>query len=187
MYPLFALILFKHQDIIVLLYTKDYIAGAIPFLIFGCLIPLRLSTYNQTLLAMNQSRAVVIGSAAGLVMTVVFGYIGIRIIGFIGPALAVLFSEYVVNTYYLSQIRKHLEADWRRMFPWLFLGKVMLLSLIAAGLANVFNVFTCDCSVLVRLLMFGCVFFILFALGVRMLHLITIEDLARLKKSILRR
>jgi O-antigen/teichoic acid export membrane protein len=187
MYPLFAFILFKHQDIIVLLYTKDYIAGAIPFLIFGCLIPLRLTTYNQTLLAMNQSRAVVIGSASGLVLTVVLGFIGIRMVGFIGPALAVLLSEYLVNTYYLTQIRKHLETDWPHMFPWHFLGKVLLLSLVAAGLANVFNVFTCDCSVFMRLLTYGSVFFILFALGVRMLNLITVEDLARLKSSIFRR
>jgi O-antigen/teichoic acid export membrane protein len=136
MYPLFALILFKHTEIISLLYTESYIEGAIPFLIFGCLIPLRLTTFNQTLLAMNQSRAVVIGSSSGLVLTAVLGYIGIHTIGFIGPALAVLLSEYLVNTFYCSQIRKHLRTSWLKLFPLAFLGKALALSIAAAALAT---------------------------------------------------
>lgn len=187
MFPLFALIVFKHEAIITLLYTRDYIAGAVPFLIIGFLIPLRITSFVQILLSMNVSRAVAIGSAVHLSIIVVIGFIALKLIGFIGPALAVVLAEYIVNSYYCSQIRTHLKITWLKLFPLVFLGKTLVLSFIAAALANFTEVFTCDCSVFVRLLMYGCVFGMLYLLGIRILKLVSSEDIAKFKNILLRR
>ncbi|MBU0692856.1 oligosaccharide flippase family protein [bacterium] len=187
MFPLFALIIFKYEEIITLLYTEDYIAGAIPFLIFGILIPLRITSFVQVLLSMNSSRAVAIGSAINLTIVAIVGFIALKTIGFIGPALAVVASEYIVNGFYCARIRKLLNIHWLKLFPLVFLGKALALSFIAAGLATFIEVFTCDCSVFVRLLMYGSVFSMLYLLGIRILKLISSEDITRIKNIILGR
>ena len=187
MYPLFALIIFKHEEIIEFLYTSDYIAGAIPFLIFGFLVPLRITSFVQVLLSMNSSRTVAVGSAVHLSIVAIVGFIALKTVGFIGPAIAVVASEYIVNGFYCGRIRKLLEIDWQKLFPFVFLMKVMVLSFIAAGIAQLIEVFVCDCSVFVRLLMYCSVFGVLYLLGIRILKLISSDDIAKVKNIILRR
>jgi len=183
-YPLLGLIIFQHRQIITVLYTADYVEGAIPLLIFGLIIPLRLTSFQQIVLAMNQSRAVVIGSIMGLVINLIIGYAAIRTIGIVGPAFGVLIAEWILNSFYLSRIRRGLEIRWRELLPWRFLIRVMALALITAGLATVSGFVTQDWSPLPALIAYGILFGILYLAGVRLLKLVGVDDLSKLKKTL---
>jgi hypothetical protein len=63
----------------------------------------------------------------------------------------------------------------------------MLLSLAAGGLAKLIDLFTADLSGAVGLMFYGMAFGLLYLLGVRMLDLISVDDLKRLRQSIIRK
>lgn len=180
-YPVFALVLFQSQEIVTLLYTSDYLAGAIPLLIIGCLIPLRVTSYYQVLLNLNGSREVMFASLATLVSIVSLSFVFLPMFGMWGPALGVAISEYVINGVVLTRIAKRSQIPMVKILPWGYLAK-LLLSAVACGILALPILDLLDATtLLIRFAAYGGSLLVLYVPVVLSLKMVAQEDLVLVK------
>ncbi|MBK6911673.1 MAG: polysaccharide biosynthesis protein [bacterium] len=181
MYPVFALVLFQHEAIIRVLYTAEYLDGALPLLIIGCVIPQRVTSFYQILLCLNRSRVVLWASVAMLFSNIVLSLLFMRLFGMWGPALAVLTSEYVINSFALGQIARTMALPISRVMPWSYLLKVLVTAVGAGALALPVLGLLPEAAVLWRLVAYGAVMMVIYGAAVLTLGLVTREDMKLLR------
>lgn len=186
MYPVFALVLFQHKEIITILYTSDYLEGALPLLIIGCMIPMRVTSFYQTSLCLNGSRSVMYASIANLIMIASMSWIFLPLFGLWGPALAVLVSEYVINAGLLLWISKAIALPLKSVLPWGYLSKLLLIAVASGALALPAVGLIGDAALLWKFLVYGFTLLILYGAAVMSLSMVSSEDLALLKARLRR-
>lgn len=129
--PVFVFALIMANPIITILYTENYADSVGIFRIYLFLLPLRMITYSTILIAIGQTKSVFKGTWIYLISSTVLCILFYRFWGMYGPAFGVIASETLLVGYLLSQIQKKLELSPRQVLPWRFLGKTLLVALIA--------------------------------------------------------
>jgi len=184
MYPVFALVLFQHRAIVEVLYTAEYLEGALPLLIIGCVIPQRITSFYHVLLCLNQSRTVLWASVAMLCSNALLSLLFMKFFGLWGPALAVLISEYVINGAVAWRIGKLIGVGPLRVLPWGYLGKLLTIAVAAGALALPVLGLIHDGGALLRLAAYGCVMLVIYGAAVLSLGLVGREDLAQVRSAL---
>ncbi len=178
MYPIFALVLFQHKEIVTILYTADYIEGAIPMLIIGCLIPLRMTSFYQVMLSLNGSRVIMYGSIAMLIIIASLSWIFLHTFGLWGPALAILIAEYTVNSAVLISISKRTGLTFAKVLPWGFLFRLLVIAVTSGALALPVLGLVSEFSLFWRFMVYGLTMMILYGAIVLSLSMVSSDDLA---------
>lgn len=181
MYPVFALVLFQSREIITILYTSSYLEGAIPLLIIGCLIPLRVTSFYQVLLNLNGSREVLYASIAMLVSIVSLSSLLLPMFGMWGPALGVAISEYAINAAMVRRISVRSGITLRRVLPWGFLLKLLAIAVASGLLALPVVDLLTSAGVLVRFAAYGLTLLVLYTAAALSLKMVAQEDLVLVK------
>ncbi|MCB9357353.1 MAG: polysaccharide biosynthesis C-terminal domain-containing protein [Calditrichaeota bacterium] len=183
MYLVFALVLFQYREIITILYTAEYLEGAIPLLIIGCLIPTRVTSLSQMLLNLNAPKLVMYATITNLALITGLSLIFLRIFGLWGPALAVAISEIVTNGWMLSRVAGRIEVPMSRAMPWGYLLKLLLVAVLSGALALPVAMLLADSPLLIRFFAYGVVLFAVYAALVWTLRLVSRDDLAALRRK----
>lgn len=186
LYPVFALILFQHNEIITILYTADYIEGALPLLIVGCLIPMRFTSYYQVMLSLNGSRVIMYGSIAMMIMIPSLSWVFLNMFGLWGPALAILIAEYTVNGGVLLSISKRSGLSLPKVLPWGYLLKLLILAVASGALALPVLGLVSDLGLFWRFMIYGLTMMILYGAAVLSLSMVNSDDLAILRAKLRR-
>ncbi|MBN1825886.1 MAG: oligosaccharide flippase family protein [Candidatus Eisenbacteria bacterium] len=129
---LFAFLMVFAPDFLAVLFSDRYRASAAPFRIYLILLPLRCATYTPILLALGRSRLVAIGAAADVLANLGLSILLIPRLSYLGPAVATVITTYCQATFYLFWSGRILDAPLRRLFPWVGMGRLLLLALGAA-------------------------------------------------------
>lgn len=186
MYPVFALVLFQHKEIITLLYTAEYLEGALPLMIIGFMIPLRVTSYFQILLNLNGSRDVMYASISILVSITSLSWVFMHLFGLWGPALAVVISEYVVNLAVMARIGWRTEIPLARVMPWGYLFKLLLIAITCGALALPVVGLLGDFALIWRFFGYGMAMLILYAAVTLSFSMVESDDLALLRSYVRR-
>ncbi|MFH1143333.1 MAG: oligosaccharide flippase family protein [Candidatus Eisenbacteria bacterium] len=133
-YPVFAFLLIAAHPFMVLLFSEEYAGSAAPFRVFLFLFPIRIAFHSGFQRALGRTRQIFIASAGSFVISLAAALVLIRIewIGFLGPAIASVLSAYFAAGYAIVDVSRTLGWRQREYFPWPTLGKIMILSLVAA-------------------------------------------------------
>ena len=122
--PCFGGVLLFAEDVVMLLYTEKFLPAAVPFTVYGCLLPLRCAVYGSVLMATDRTRWVTYTALFGLVVNLVLNRLWIESYGSIGAAWATVVSLYLVVAVMLPQIAIALKTRVRDLFPGVYLLKV---------------------------------------------------------------
>lgn len=181
MYPIFALVLFQHKEIVTILYTADYIEGALPMLIIGCLIPLRMTSFYQVLLSLNGSRVIMYSSIAMLILVSSLSWIFLNTFGLWGPALAILIAEYSINSAVLLSISKRTGFSLATVLPWGYLFRLLAIAVVSGALALPVLGLVSELGMFWRFMVYGLTMMILYGAIVLSLSMVSSDDLALLR------
>lgn len=88
----------------------------------------KITWYGSVLIAMGHSKVPLYGSSIALFGNVILNYLFIPLFGFPGPAIATVAITYLLVIFYLYRIKKITKTSLARVFPWISLGKIILLS-----------------------------------------------------------
>jgi O-antigen/teichoic acid export membrane protein len=184
MYPIFALILFQFREIFTILFTADYIDGAVPMLIIACLIPMRVTSYYQLLLTLGGSRDVMFVSLGMLVSVTSVSFTLLHFFGPVGATLGLLFSEYLLNGIVVGRIAAKSGSGFSRVLPWSYLLKLLTVAVACGALAlPVLGILPFE-NIFGRVVIFAMTTMTLYVAAVITLGLVSKEDVAQIRAKL---
>ncbi len=119
------------EELMTVLFTKEYAGAANVFRFYSVLTFLRVASYGTVIVSAGKPKYVVRAAAAGLLYNAAFGIPCVLVLGFIGPAVgaAGAFVLHVIT--YVLFIAKAAEVPARAVFPLLAYLRVFLLAALA--------------------------------------------------------
>ncbi|MBK6765199.1 MAG: oligosaccharide flippase family protein [bacterium] len=186
-YPVFAMVLFQAKEIVTILYTADYLAGAIPLLIIGCLIPMRVTSFYQVLLTLNGAREIMYASFAMLGLIAGLGYLFLNIFGMWGPAVGVVIAEYVVNAAVLMRIARRTRERFAKILPWGFLAKLLAITVASGAAALPVLELIGSANAVTRFAVFCAVLLVLYGALAMTFRMVSQEDLVMVRNRLKRK
>lgn len=138
--PLFYLQLYYAEIIIKILFTKDYLESVGIFQIYLGFFLLQCFEMGVPIRVKNKNKALLIGHIFYTVIHIGALYLFYHLFGFLGPAIAFVFMEFIFTFYFGSLILKFYNIKlkelfyWRKIFTILFAGLISMPVLYAGNL-----------------------------------------------------
>ena len=111
----------------------DYIKAILPFQIYNIIILLRVAHYGSILQAFGDTKGILRLSISLVVINIVLSTPLTMVYGIKGTALGTLLANIINWVFLLRRIGSHLEIPVRKVLPFGYYGKVLLLSLVAGA------------------------------------------------------
>jgi O-antigen/teichoic acid export membrane protein len=142
--PIIILLIIYSTEFITIIFSKKYSDSSIIFRIYLLAMLPKVTWYGPILVAMGYNKEQFIAASIALISNVTLNYVFINLIGFIGPAIATVFSTYIITFYYIYRIKMVTKIKLINTFPWGDIIKMIIISLIFGMLtvpvANYFNI-----------------------------------------------
>lgn len=129
--PSFVFLLGNAERFITLLFTARYAESVHVFQIYVWLVPLHMLVLSPIPQIFGKPRLNLYIVFCTAIMLVTLSYVLLKLVGFYGPALAVLISTYVTVTIYFVVVLKLTRATLSRLLPVASMIRVIGASLIA--------------------------------------------------------
>ena len=121
------------EPAMMILFGAQYTASAQPFRIYLFFLPIRITLLDQVLASLGETRFVLKSQLASLALNLSLGYVLVRYVGWMGPAISAVLAAYLNLALLLFAIRKSLQVSLPTLLPWRNLGQVALVAFIAAA------------------------------------------------------
>lgn len=118
-FPAFVLLTFYAEEVVTLLFTREYIPAVPVFWIFAFFLIRRCFNTDVLLRTSGRTGFMLWGTVGSLALNIILILLFSRSLGMVGPALAFLLSEIALELFYASQMSRTLGlrfstfADWR--------------------------------------------------------------------------
>jgi O-antigen/teichoic acid export membrane protein len=134
-FPIFALCVVIAPDLMVFLYGAAYVDAAWPFMIFACVLPLRIANYGAMLRAAGRTKPialnVLVGLASNVVISLALVWIGWgTMLSYLGPSIGTVISQFVIGWHLLRWISRITEVPMRQVMRWRELGWTLLVCVV---------------------------------------------------------
>lgn len=129
-----ASIVFAPQ-IITLLYSEKYVLGVGLFTIYSMVMLFRITYWGMLLNATGRTKDIFYNSIFCLALNFVLSILFFQSIGFLGPALASCISIGFMSFMQLLKTAKVINVKIKDMFPWLHIGKTLIICALSGGTA----------------------------------------------------
>ncbi len=130
--PLMVLLVTIAQDLIVVLFSKDYLNAAWVFMVYSLVLFHRVGAYAAVLKAVNQTQVVTRWSVYTVLLNLCLSVPLVLWLGMIGAAIATLVAVGVTWVYVLRKIGHVLHVSIKRVFPFVFYARVLAVAFAAA-------------------------------------------------------
>jgi len=145
-FPAYVFCFVASRDLIVFLFSKNYVESVGPFVVYLTLLPIQVAFYGTILRATGNTRPILFAAISGLLVNLVvsLGLVTLlkgTYIAFLGPAIGTVFSAIVINLYQLVHVAKTTGTSFGTVFPWTELAAHMLLSVVCGLLVLGFFLF----------------------------------------------
>jgi O-antigen/teichoic acid export membrane protein len=134
--PVFAVAAFLMvfaEPVVVGLFSSEYAEGVWPFRIFLLFVPMRITVLDQVLMSLGETKIIFKAQVVTMIVNIVLGYTLIRSAGWLGPAIAAVFTGYLFAAFVLFGIRERINVSLGRLIPWQLLVRVALVAILAAA------------------------------------------------------
>lgn len=119
-------------DVITVLYSEKYINGVGVFRIYNMLLLLRCTYFGMILNARGKTNFILYSSIASFFINIILNAVCFKLFGFIGPAIATLLSQLLINLAQLMFTSKLLNIRFSKIFPWISLFKISMINIAFA-------------------------------------------------------
>ncbi len=159
LFPVMIFLLVTGKSFIVTLYSEKYLESIVPFYIYLFILPIRIVIYGSALMALGQSKVILIRSVFDLIVNITLSIILVHFIGYLGAAIATVLTLYFWTTpYNLLKIGKGFQVSPLKTLPFKKLAHILFLSLIPVPLAML-NLLLSGNAYLFKLLLSALVYF----------------------------
>jgi O-antigen/teichoic acid export membrane protein len=131
--PVTMALVIAAEELVTVLFTEAYRAGASVFRVYSVLTFLRVAAYGSLIVAAGRPHLAMRAAAVGVSANFVFGIALVLTLGFIGPAVAAALAFVVTVATYLYFIGRSVGVPVARVFPFADYLRVLLLAGIAGG------------------------------------------------------
>ncbi len=132
-FPMVGMFVLVARELIVLLYTKAYLASVPIFMLWCSIILLLPSPAESVLRVYARTKFIVLVNAVQLLVIAVFIWPCLRLLGLPGAVLVTLVGLAVARVLALWKIKGLMEATWRELLPWRQIAFLGLSALVAFG------------------------------------------------------
>lgn len=137
----FVLVVFA-PEVITVLYSDKYIAGTSVFRVYSLILLLRCTYFGMILNTTGHTKFIFYSSLGSLALNFLLNYAFYFLFGFIGPAIASLTAQLLINLFQIIWSAKLIKIPFKNIFPWKSLLIILFLNSLIAGifwaLKNVF-------------------------------------------------
>ncbi len=169
MAPLFVIMFFYSSLIIKTLYTTKYISAVPLFQIYLVLMIRKCFEMGIPIRAMNQNKYFVIGNILSLIVNAILLFVLFNLIGFLGPAIAIVITEITLAMFLASKIITLYNISLKELLSWNKLLKISLANLIVAPILLV-NIFI-DSFPIMMAIIFSLIYLILYLFVIRKMNI----------------
>lgn len=158
------------EDIMTILYSEKYLPGTSVFRVYTVVLLLRCTYFGMVLNARGETKKIFYSSIVTLIMNVVLNPLFYWLFGMVGPAIATFVSILIMQGSQLIMSANNIGMSLKEIFPWLRLGKILLINIAFAIFFSVIkNVLMLDLRVgsVVESIMLGVVWSFLYVLFMR--------------------
>ena len=117
-------------DVITLLYSEKYLPGVNVFRIYSVVLILRCTYFGMILNATGKTRFIFYSSLCSLGLNIILNGVFYWLVGFIGPAIATLISQTVINVVQLIFTSRVMNYRFKDILPWKELGITAIIILV---------------------------------------------------------
>ena len=128
----FALFVFA-PEVMTVLYSEKYASGASVFRVYSLVLLLRCTYFGMILNTTGHTKFIFYSSLGSLALNLVLNYLFYYLFGFIGPAVASLISQLLIDFLQLLWSSRLLKIRFYGIFPWRRLAAVLLINIVAAA------------------------------------------------------
>lgn len=181
--PIFAVagfLMVFADPIVRIAFSDQYAESVWPFRIYLLFLPLRITVWSQVLASTGDTRSVLNAQLMAMALNIILGYSLIRSVGWMGGAVAALLADYVFSALLLRKIGQRLQVGVRRMVPWIGLGRVALLAVLAS--LTCLPIVQLGLPMVWELLAGFALFTTVYAVAARKAELITGDDILTLRR-----
>lgn len=114
-------------EVISLLYSDKYLPGVPIFRIYCIVLLLRCTYFGMILNSLGKTKLILYSSIASLGINAILMFVFYYIFGYIGPAIATLFTITLVALFQLKATSVSLNIKFTKIFPW---RTIMLITLV---------------------------------------------------------
>lgn len=178
--PSFVFLLGHSHEFITLLFTAHYAESVHVFRIYLWLIPLHMLVLSPIPQAFGKPKFNLYIVVAMNALLLLLGYILLKYIGFYGPALAVVITQYVQSAVFFVIVRKMTKASLRQLLALRHMLQVTAAALISLGTSYFVGKFM-DAGLL-HLVFSGIAFSIAFFVAGAALRVFSSDDVALIRR-----
>lgn len=157
-------------QIISILYSEKYLPGVNIFRIYSLILLLKTTYWGIVLNALGKTQLILKASLVSLCINVLLNYLFFIIFGFIGPAMASIFSIAVVALFQLYLTSVLLGVSLHHLLPWKKLTFILFINILWGGFSyvilNYLNIGT-DTISIAKTVFVGILFVLLYVLVIR--------------------
>lgn len=127
----FALFVFA-PEVMTILYSEKYLSGVSVFRVYSLVLPLRCTYFGMVLNASGHTKKILYSSVISLVLNLCMNIVFYKMFGFVGPAIASLVAQLVINVVQLLWTSRVIEVKFSRIFDWKLLGISLIKNAVLA-------------------------------------------------------
>lgn len=136
LFPTMCFLLVTASPFITFMYSEQYQASVVPFVIYLFVLPVRIVVYGAALMALGMTRVILVRSILDLVINAILCFILVKLIGYIGAALAIILTLYFWTIpFNLNNISHGFGVTWRESLPFKPLLKILSICILCMPFA----------------------------------------------------
>ena len=179
--PLMVFFFVVAQDFITFMFSNTYADSTIIFQIYLIGILANMTWYGTISVSLGHSREPFYASAIGLCCNVILNYLFILKIGFIGPVIASVITNYIIAAYYLYRIKKYVNINWIDIYPWKVVFNILMIAIANALLIIPLVIYDFIHIKVIRIIFCGLIYFLTTFCTLYLFKQISHEDLSFIK------
>ena len=130
--PLMCFLFCMAPDVMTVLYSPKYAASALPFRLYLLLLPIRVVTWGAMFMAAGKTQLILYRAALELGLNLVLSILFVRLLGYIGAAVAGILTIYFWSVpYNMHTIGRQYGAKFAAVLPARKLLQIIAVSAIA--------------------------------------------------------
>jgi O-antigen/teichoic acid export membrane protein len=151
--PAMFFFLLMAKQFIIIMFSKTYINSISVFIVYLLMLPARTVFYGSAFMAMGQTKKIMYRSAISLVINAILGIVFVKILGYLGAAIASLLTLYLfLIPYNLITIGKGFDVSPLYIIPFKKVGLISIISLASLVLPILVLQFTHELSNIVNVI-----------------------------------
>ena len=180
-FPCFIFLFIHAQQIITLLYTDRFANSVIIFRTYLFLLLFTITIYGNIFNAANRNSILLYTNIVNVLLNAILSVVLVKMYGNIGPAIAIVLAYTMSSIINIIIIKYILHVRFKEVFPWEFLFKLMLCSVVS-GIIPAFIESMFDLQKLTVLLICFPTYFLIYYFIINYFSLIKEDD----KQTVLR-